>query len=101
MTSKPEKVFDEGSGQENLTAIKFTNDKNVEWYKEDIDERVTPAVSCSCHSSPRALTYLFPSRSAASLKTTAKFLLPKSYLTVEKLQVLLTTFNSHILTKAA
>jgi hypothetical protein len=52
MSSTAEKVFDTGSGQENLAAVKLTNDKDVVWYKGDIDGRVTLEVSPNRYPSP-------------------------------------------------
>lgn len=45
MASSIKKIVYEGDGSENGTAAALTNTKDVVWYKEDIESKVTPAVS--------------------------------------------------------
>jgi len=44
MTSCTKKVIHQGDGSENLAAASLTNDRDVIWYKKNIESRVTPTV---------------------------------------------------------
>lgn len=43
-------VFDKGEVSENLSAVVLTKDKDVAWYTEETDPKVTSAVYCNSHS---------------------------------------------------